>query len=667
MAEVAGLPKKFVVGRSVGLNAYLLALSLACLVPVIAISGFAMWRAGEAYRETATTRLRDTAATLARAIEADVEGRFTVLATFATLRTFSDDVVSATLTPSRFKGIGLDGHITLVTFDGNGPVGHVDRRIADVAREAAGSRTPALSNLYLGRKRTDFAIDLALPLPSEDETLRALVLSMAPEQLIRTLQRSNEALNGILVAVTDGNGRIIARSRDPEKAIGLRAPDWHKLEALGVRSGWFEAMTTEGTSTILAFEKLDSTPGWTLVVGEPTAVFNARWKDPLIGLSVGAFLALVLATAAAVWIGRLILRPVEALAAHSAAVASNQPAEALPPIPQSLVREFEMLRISVQAAEAARRNNERRLETVAQAGALALWHWSARGDISWIEGWSALTGAPENEAPGATWLEAVHPQDRTALVEKLEETRQACRMVDVEFRLRVADGRWLWVRKRGGPVKDDKGAVLQWAGVIEDIDARKQSESHVAHLAHHDALTDLANRVTLRRQLDGAITDTMNGKPRALLYLDLDRFKQVNDTLGHAAGDALLREVADRLRACIGKNDLAARLGGDEFAVLQDDVERPEWSLALAERIIEALSAPYLIDGLHASVGASIGITFITDSAGDADACLKRADQALYWAKQAGRGRVAVYEQEEGLARLAALTGEAAPEKRCKS
>lgn len=657
MAEVAGLPKKFVAGRSVGLNVFLLALALACLMPVIAISGFAMWRAGEAYRQTATTRLSDTAATLARAIEADIEGRFTALSAFAALRTFSGDVVSTTLTSSRFKGIGLDGQITLVAFDRDTPIGGVARRIADVARDAVGTQAPVLSNLYLGRTRADYKIDLALPLPSDGGHRRALVLSVAPEQLVRALQQRNEALTGILVAVTDGNGRIIARSRDHERTIGLRAPDWHKLEALNARSGWFEAVTTEGMTTILAFEKLDSTPGWALVVGEPTAIFNARWKDPLIGLSIGALLALGLATVAAVWIGRLILRPVEALAAHSAAVASNRPAVALPPIPRSLVREFETLRVSVEGAEAARRSNERRLETVAQAGSLALWRWSARGDLSWVEGWSALTGASEDEALGTAWLDHVHPDDRVPLIERLEETRNACRMVDAEFRLRVADGRWLWVRKRGGPVCDDNGSVLQWAGVIEDIDARKQSETRVAYLAHHDALTDLANRLTLRRELEHAITDTRNGKLRALLYLDLDCFKPVNDSLGHAAGDTLLREVADRLRATVGESGLVARLGGDEFAIVQDDAACPEDGLALAGRIIDTVSKPYLIDGSSALVGVSVGITFITDGADDADACLKRADQALYWAKQAGRGRAIVYEQEESLARLASFAG----------
>lgn len=651
------MPKKFVVGRSVGLNVFLLALTLACLLPIVAISGYAVWQAGDAYRMTATTRLSDTAATLARAIESDIEGRFTALTTISALRTFSAEAASATLTSSRFKGIGLDGEVALVAFADGKPIGNVSQRLAAVAREAAEKQAPVLSNLHLGRTRADFKIDLALPLAAKGGHDQVLVLSIPPEQLIRALQQKNEALSGILVAVTDGNGRIIARSRDPERVIGLRAPDWHKLEALGARSGWFEAVTTEGMATILSFQKLDATPGWTLVVGEPIVVFNARWKDPLIGLTFGALVALGLATVAAVWIGRLILRPVEALAAHSAAIASGKQAEGLTPIPTSLVREFETLRVSVEAAEAARRSHERRLVTVAQAGALALWRWSEKGELTWVEGWSELTGMPEGEALGSAWLSRVHPEDHAALVQVLDETRRACRMVDVEFRLLATEGRWLWVRKRGGPVLDDNGVLIQWAGVIEDIDARKQSEAHVAHLAHHDALTNLANRVKLRQRLDNAIGEAATGKVSALLYLDLDRFKQVNDTLGHAGGDALLCEVADRLRTCAVGRDLVARLGGDEFAILQAGIAGQEQSLELAQRIIEIVSKPYLIDGCAATVGVSVGVTFIADSASGADACLNRADQALYVAKESGRGRAAIYEQEKTLSQMAALVG----------
>ena len=131
----------------------------------------------------------------------------------------------------------------------------------------------------------------------------------------------------------------------------------------------------------------------------------------------------------------------------------------------------------------------------------------------------------------------------------------------------------------------------------------------------------------------------------------------VTYTAAAAAGDTLLCVVADRLRACVGEQGLVARLGGDEFAILQDDADREEKGLALAERIIEIVSVPYLIDGFSATVGVSVGITFISDCASDADACLKRADQALYWAKQAGRGRAVIYEQEESLARLASFAG----------
>lgn len=150
------------------------------------------------------------------------------------------------------------------------------------------------------------------------------MLSITPSQLIRTLRQRNDALGGILVAVTDGNGRIVARSRDPERAIGMKAPDWEKLEASGTDKGWLQAVTTKGLETILSFRKLLDTPGWTLVVGEPTEVFNARWRNPLLGLLLGTIVALGLAGIAALRIGRLIPRPVEALAARCMAVARGE-------------------------------------------------------------------------------------------------------------------------------------------------------------------------------------------------------------------------------------------------------------------------------------------------------------------------------------------------------
>lgn len=188
-----------------------------------------------------------------------------------------------------------------------------------------------------------------------------------------------------------------------------------------------------------------------------------------------------------------------------------------------------------------------------------------------------------------------------------------------------------------------------WVATYEDITERRQAESQIAYMAHHDALTDLANRVLFREQLDRALVDARRqGQQIAVLYLDLDRFKDVNDSLGHETGDALLQIVASRLRNCVPATDLVARLGGDEFAVLRVAVNNPQDCAALAIRIVEAVSQPYDLAGQEIVIGTSIGIALASAADGElsTDQLLKHADLALYRAKGDGRGTLRFFEPE---------------------
>jgi diguanylate cyclase (GGDEF)-like protein len=178
-----------------------------------------------------------------------------------------------------------------------------------------------------------------------------------------------------------------------------------------------------------------------------------------------------------------------------------------------------------------------------------------------------------------------------------------------------------------------------------DISERKRNEDKIAHMAHHDPLTGLANRVLLRTHMEIALASPRRqGDGFALLLIDLDRFKPVNDTFGHAAGDELLRGVAQRLAACVRETDVVARLGGDEFAILQVTEDR-ESVEALARRVIEVVSAPYLLAGRPATVGASIGIARSADSA-QVEQLLHNADLALYRVKAEGRNNFRMFQPE---------------------
>ena len=178
-----------------------------------------------------------------------------------------------------------------------------------------------------------------------------------------------------------------------------------------------------------------------------------------------------------------------------------------------------------------------------------------------------------------------------------------------------------------------------WVATYEDVSERRRAEARIEHMAHHDALTDLPNRVLFRERIELALTRARRfGEPFAVLCLDLDGFKAVNDTLGHPVGDELLKIVAERLRSCIRETDTVARMGGDEFAVLLFGNESSRSTDQFAQRILEVVGASYNMEGQHVVVGTSIGIAIAPHDGDDADRLLKNADTALYRAKAAGRG-----------------------------
>ena len=192
----------------------------------------------------------------------------------------------------------------------------------------------------------------------------------------------------------------------------------------------------------------------------------------------------------------------------------------------------------------------------------------------------------------------------------------------------------------------DRGADGVCVATHEDVTERRRNEARIAHLARHDPLTGLVNRAVFGETLDAALEATRDGaEPVAVLCLDLDRFKAVNDTLGHPAGDALLVAVARRLRGCCREDDAVARLGGDEFAVVQRGGPQPATAEATGRRIIEALSRPYDLEGRSVTVGASVGVAIVDAGARarDRQELLRRADLALYRAKAACRGTLAFY------------------------
>ena len=248
-----------------------------------------------------------------------------------------------------------------------------------------------------------------------------------------------------------------------------------------------------------------------------------------------------------------------------------------------------------------------------------------------------------------TVLEFVHPDDREATAVALARVAAGEKAVDHELRVLRPDGSlaWFWAQTR--VEVNAAGRTVAVRGVCQDITERRAAAERIHRLAHHDALTGLANRMLLYERLSDAIARARRADGTlAVLCLDLDGFKAVNDLHGHAAGDRLLREAAARLGRSVRETDTVARLGGDEFVVLQTDPAQPAAARALAERLVAALAEPYElgVGDAQGAVTASIGVALFPGDGDDPDALLHNADTALYRAKWAGKNGSAFFQPE---------------------
>ena len=280
-----------------------------------------------------------------------------------------------------------------------------------------------------------------------------------------------------------------------------------------------------------------------------------------------------------------------------------------------------------------------------------LWDWNLETDDLLLSArWSALLGLREVErvTPPSEWLDRVHPDDRARVREKLRAAKSAPNLLfECEHRLAHEDGRYLWVLARGEVTHGTNGEARRIAGSLSDITQQKAAEERLRHEATHDELTGLPNRPTfmdhLRRLLERS-RRAGRGLKFAVLFLDFDRFKRVNDSLGHLAGDQLLAAISRRLKDCVRPGDTVARLGGDEFGVVLERLGDVTEATRVAERIHQALEDPFDIHGLEVLITTSIGIAVGSRAYQNPMDLLRDADTAMYRAKAVGKGRHEVFD-----------------------
>lgn len=284
------------------------------------------------------------------------------------------------------------------------------------------------------------------------------------------------------------------------------------------------------------------------------------------------------------------------------------------------------------------------LQMALDAAQEAVWEWDLQsGKARFSPEYYTMLGYLPNEFPAdhRSWLERIHPDDRDKVWRTIrEELKQHQDIYVAEYRMQTKDGRYRWIQGRGKCVAvDAQGEPARLVGINIDIHDRKQAELQISHLAYHDKLTGLPNRALFFDRFSQAISRAKRDQCRvALLFADLDGFKQVNDTHGHEAGDEVLRMAAQRLLACLRAVDTAVRFGGDEFAVILSDVEDRAQVAQVAEKIVHAFEAEMtLAQGAGCQIGVSIGISLFPDNGSTMDGLLTAADRAMYDSKHAGK------------------------------
>ncbi len=299
------------------------------------------------------------------------------------------------------------------------------------------------------------------------------------------------------------------------------------------------------------------------------------------------------------------------------------------------------------AAMRALRESEERYSLAVRGANDGIGDWELRaGRVYYSPRWRSMLGDPEDvgERPD-DWLERVHPEDRPLLREALDaHLAGALPHLELEHRVRHADGTWRWMLARGLAVRAGDGAPYRLAGSQTDVTRRKEAEESLRHAALHDALTGLPNRSLLLDRITQAVGRGRRGRDFAVLYIDLDQFKLVNDSLGHVTGDELLRQLARRFQDCMRPGDTVARLGGDEFAAVVEDVAGAAAALRVAERVHQVLQEPFHVMGHELRLSASIGLVAEGLAYARADDLLRDADTAMYRAKRLGRGGSQVFD-----------------------
>ena len=480
--------------------------------------------------------------------------------------------------------------------------------------------------------------------------------SMRLSEFRDVLGRGTTLPEGTVTTLLDPRGIVLARSLNPEIWIGETLIGTQSIRhVLAKREGSLDLDAAEdGVPRLAGFATARQVP-WMVYIGTPTDVALASVNEHLrerLMMSGAILLGMLIV---AIVLGGRISRPLRQLAAdaklfgegaleHRTKVSAGGEIGVLATTLNHMAASIQARASELKENESRLRHSESRLRTIIESEPDCVTVLDRKGHVREINaaGLRLFEARTLDEARDKNISAVIAPEFRDN-VQIVHQRVMDGETVSFDFELIGLRGTRRWISCVAAPLPDDQGRVIGQLAIARDITERKLSADRINFLATRDALTNLPNRTLLNDRLQQALaTAHRDGKSLAVMFVDLDRFKNINDSLGHHAGDALLRETALRLSACLRENDTVARQGGDEFIVLLPDSDGPAAAL-VAQKILDTVTQPVYFDGHELVVQASIGIAVHPEHGEEASVLLRNADAAMYHAKASGRNNYQLF------------------------
>jgi diguanylate cyclase (GGDEF)-like protein len=509
-------------------------------------------------------------------------------------------------------------------------------------RRTFATGSPTVADVFIGPvlKRPIMSVDV--PVIIDGKVRYALGVGIMPKHFNAILKAQNLPSHWI-AAILDSVGNFVARTHAAEETVGKQVPAEFLRRIRESDEGTMETLSRDGVPILSVYTRSPVTR-WRVAIGIPIKSVDMSFTETLARLGTGVAAMFGIGLLLAWFAGGKIAHSVKALTIPASALGAGMPV----PVPRVHIKEAAEVASAIERAGGLLQARNAELAEAHLLGKFGTWSWNLKtGEVTASESLPMICGReipPFPEQKGTLLTEESWERVNAASMEAIETGKG----YDLEVQINHGNGEILWMNAKCDVIRNEGGEISGLRGMILDITERKLAEQRVRDASMHDVLTGLPNRalvIEFCERLLGAAQRKHNRG--ALLFIDLDRFKPINDLHGHEAGDRVLQEVGKRLRACTRQEDLVGRLGGDEFVIVLPYLDIAHHRAAtVAQHVIDEVSRPFRVDNLVLSISPSIGISYFPEHATDVSTLIHTADMAMYQAKQSGRATYQFYTPE---------------------